>query len=183
MLARTASGRRIQMNSSVAQPPRCPPALMASRRASVSCLEPRSSAAASRTCCGAEDSLKRRAGGKRGEGAAAAAAPGAGGAASASAAWRAPLAAGRAAPSAFFAAAGVARPRAALVDEMHVLDPRARVLHARVPAFRVLYAALGHDVLSFTARAPWAGVADAVYEVIRLHKHRVAWLFAQRGGS
>ena len=85
--------------------------------------------------------------------------------------------------AAFFAAAGVAKPRVALVDEMHVLDPRARVLHARVPAFRVLYAALGHDVLSFTARAPWAGVADAVYELIRLHKHRVAWLIAPRGGS
>lgn len=78
---------------------------------------------------------------------------------------------------AFFAAAGVPRPRVALVDEMHVLDTHARVLHARVPAFRVLYAALGHDVLGFTARPPWNKLADAVYELIRLHKHRVAWLF------
>ena len=77
---------------------------------------------------------------------------------------------------AWFASRALTKPRVALEDEMHVLDARTNVLHSRVAAFRVLYAALGYDVLRFTTRAPFDRIADGVYEFIRLHKHRVAWL-------
>lgn len=79
--------------------------------------------------------------------------------------------------AAFFAAQRlppVAREK--LLDEMHVVDVRAGVVNARVPAFHTLYSALGYSVLAFTARPPWDGIADRVYEFIRLNKHRVAWL-------
>ena len=66
--------------------------------------------------------------------------------------------------------------REKLLDEMHVVDVRARVVNARVPAFHTLYSALGYSALAFTARPPWDGIADRVYEFVRLNKHRVAWL-------
>jgi predicted DCC family thiol-disulfide oxidoreductase YuxK len=66
--------------------------------------------------------------------------------------------------------------REKLLDEMHVVDVRARVVNVRVPAFHTLYSALGYSALAFTARPPWDGIADRVYEFVRLNKHRVAWL-------
>jgi predicted DCC family thiol-disulfide oxidoreductase YuxK len=83
---------------------------------------------------------------------------------------------------AWAAAAGVAPvAREELLDSMHVLDARAGgapVMRRRVPAFRALYAALvGRDVLAFTALPGVDRVADAAYEVARLHKHRLAFLF------
>ena len=85
--------------------------------------------------------------------------------------------------AAWSAAAGVAPPlsRAALLEEMHVLDARsdgAAALRKRVPAFRALYAVVsGRDWLAFTAHAPFSKIADGAYELARRHKHRLAFLF------
>lgn len=79
--------------------------------------------------------------------------------------------------SLFFATAGVPPiARATLLDEMHVVDVPAGVVRSRVPAFHTLYSALGYNVLGFTARPPFDAIADQVYEFIRNHKWRVAWL-------
>ena len=68
-----------------------------------------------------------------------------------------------------------------LLSEMHVLDARGGsggTLRKRVPAFRALYAVVsGRDWLAFTARAPFAALADGAYELARRHKHRLAVLF------
>ena len=84
--------------------------------------------------------------------------------------------------AAWSAAAGVPKPlsRSDLLSEMHVLDARGGsggTLRKRVPAFRALYAVVsGRDWLAFTARAPFAALADGAYELARRHKHRLAVL-------
>lgn len=65
-----------------------------------------------------------------------------------------------------------------LLSEMHVVDTTKNKLHTRVPAFRFLYATMGFDILSFTAReGPWASRSDTLYTYIAENKHRLAFLF------
>lgn len=53
-------------------------------------------------------------------------------------------------------------PRAALMKEMHVLQ--GGVVHARVPAFRALYTALGWGrFFAWTARPPYDALLDRAY--------------------
>ena len=70
-----------------------------------------------------------------------------------------------------------AKPLEALQGEMHVYNAATGAMHTRVDAFRVLYAALGYNVLGFTRHWPFSALADGAYTFIAAHKHRLAFLF------